>query len=335
MIAVSFLNIIGRKGFDGQIYVGESRIKMGGLTSNSLAIDLAGLKLRSPTLNAAGVLGISAPLLKRVYDLGVGAVVTKSLGPMSRTGHINPTVAEVEGGLLNAMGLPNPGVEGFMEELRELKRDGVPVVASFFASTIEEFQASAKALCGAGADALELNLSCPNVGGESGMCAADAISVERVTSAVKKVAKAPVIVKLSPNVTDIAGIAMAAERGGADAITAVNTLKAMAIDVNFRCPILANVTGGLSGPAIKSVALRCVWEISEAVKVPIVGCGGVSNWRDAVEYLLAGASAVEIGTAVMYHGFEVYGSVNEGVARYLRENGFGSVKEVVGLAHRK
>lgn len=308
---------------------------MGGLTSTSLAMNLAGLKLRSPTLNASGVLGMSALLLKRVYDSGAGAVVTKSLGPTGRTGHINPTVVEVEGGILNAMGLPNPGVEGYMEELRELKRERIPVVASFFASTLEEFQGGAKSLCEAGADALELNLSCPNVGEESGMCAADAISVERVTSAVKQVAKAPVMVKLSPNVTDIVGIAMAAERGGADAITAVNTLKAIAIDVDFRRPVLANMIGGLSGPAMKSVALRCVWEIAETVKVPIIGCGGVSNWRDAVEYMLAGASAVEIGTAVMYHGFEVYNSVNEGVAKYLRDNGFGSVKEVVGLAHRK
>jgi dihydroorotate dehydrogenase (NAD+) catalytic subunit len=286
-------------------------------------------------MNASGVLGMSALLLKRVYDSGAGAVVTKSLGPAARPGHINPTVVEVEGGLLNAMGLPNPGVEGYLEELRELKGEGVLVVASFFASTVEEFQSDAKALARAGADALELNLSCPNVGGEPGMCAADGISVERVTRSVKQVVEVPVFVKLSPNVTDIAGIAVAAERGGADAITAVNTLKAMAIDADFRRPILSNVTGGLSGPAIKSVAIRCVWEIAEVVKVPIIGCGGMSSWRDAVEYMLAGASAVEIGTAVMNHGFEVYGKVNDGLARYLEENGFDSVSEVVGLAHRR
>ena len=227
---------------------------MVGLTGKGLAVEVAGLRLRSPTLNASGVLGMSAPLLKRVYDSGAGAVVTKSLGPAPRNGHINPTLIEVEGGVLNAMGLPNPGVDGYLDELRELKHEGVPVVASFFASTVEEFQSGAKALCNAGVDALELNLSCPNVGGEPGMCAADAISVERVTAAVKEVATTPVFVKLSPNVTDIAGIAVAAERGGADAITAVNTLKAMAIDADFRCPILTNVTGGLSGPALKSVA---------------------------------------------------------------------------------
>ncbi len=278
---------------------------------------------------------MSAPLLKRVYDSGAGAVVTKSLGPAARSGHINPTLVEVEGGVLNAMGLPNPGVEGYLDELRELKHGGVPVVASFFASTIEEFRVGAEALCGAGADALELNLSCPNVGGEPGMCAADAISVERVTAAVKGVANAPVFVKLSPNVTDIVGVAVAAEKGGADAVTAVNTLKAMAIDADFRRPILTNVTGGLSGPALKPVALRCVWEIAEAVKIPIIGCGGVTNWRDAVEYMLAGASAVEIGSGIMYEGFEVYGKVNKGIEKYLKENGFDSVREVVGLAHRK
>lgn len=307
---------------------------MVGLAGKSLAVEVAGLRLRSPTLNASGVLGMSASLLKRVYDSGAGAVVTKSLGPAPRNGHINPTLIEVEGGVLNAMGLPNPGVDGYVDELRELKHEGIPVIASFFASTIAKFQSSAKTLCNSGVDALELNLSCPNVGGEPGMCAADAVSVERVTAAVKEVATTPVFVKLSPNVTDIAGIAVSAERGGADAITAVNTLKAMAIDADFRCPILMNVTGGLSGPAIKSVALRCVWEIAEVVKIPIIGCGGVTNWRDAIEYMLAGASAVEIGTGVMYEGFEVYGKVNEGIEKYLMENDFAAVKEVVGLAHR-
>jgi dihydroorotate dehydrogenase (NAD+) catalytic subunit len=305
-----------------------------GLTGKGLAVEIAGLRLRSPTMNASGVLGMSASLLKRVYNSGAGAVVTKSLGPAARPGHINPTVVEVEGGLLNAMGLPNPGVEGYLNELSELKVEGVPVVASFFASTVEEFQSDAKMLARAGADALELNLSCPNVGGEPGMCAADAISVKRITRSVKDSVNIPVFVKLSPNVSDIASIAVSAENGGADAITAVNTLKAMAIDIDFRRPILTNVTGGLSGPAIKSVALRCVWEIAEVVKVPIIGCGGVANWRDAVEYILAGASAVEIGTAVMNHGFEVYEKVNDGMANYLEENGFGSVSEVVGLAHR-
>ena len=299
----------------------------------SLAVSMAGLELRNPTMNAAGVLGISAPLLKRVYEGGAGAVVTKSLGGVQRMGHSNPTLVSVEGGALNAMGLPNPGAEYFVEMIRELKGDGVPVVASFFGGSIEEFREVANVLSEAGVDALEVNVSCPNVAEELGMLGADPLNTEKVTEAVKEVAKSPVIVKLSPNVTDICEIAKAAERGGADAITAVNTLKGLAVDADLRRPILTNVTGGLSGPALKPVALRCVWEIYEAVEVPIIGCGGISNWRDAVEYILSGATAVEIGTAAMDGGFDIYGEIAEGIRGYLAENGFKGVKEIVGLAH--
>ncbi len=298
----------------------------------SLAVDLAGLRLRNPVMNAAGVLGISSRLLRRVYEGGAGAVVTKSLGPVPRIGHPNPTLVSVEGGVLNAMGLPNPGAEYFLEAIRELKRDGVPVVASFFGASIEEFREVAGVLSDAGAEALELNCSCPNVEDEMGMLGADCVNTERVTTAVKEESRPPVFVKLSPNVTDIAEIARAAERGGADAITAVNTLKGMAVDVDLRRPILTNVTGGLSGPALKPVALRCVWEVAGAVEIPVIGCGGVSDWKDAVEYLLCGASAVEIGTATMEKAFEVYGEVAEGIRCYLEENGFREVREIVGLA---
>ncbi|NQT08906.1 dihydroorotate dehydrogenase [Candidatus Bathyarchaeota archaeon] len=299
----------------------------------SLAVSIAGLELRNPTMNAAGVLGISAPLLKRVYEGGAGAVVTKSLGGVQRMGHSNPTLVSVEGGALNAMGLPNPGAEYFVDMIRELQGDGIPVVASFFGGSIEEFREVANVLSEAGVDALEVNVSCPNVAEELGMLGADPLNTEKVTEAVKEVANSPVIVKLSPNVTDICEIARAAERGGADAITAVNTLKGLAVDADLRRPILTNVTGGLSGPALKPVALRCVWEIYEAVEVPIIGCGGISNWRDAVEYLLSGATAVEIGTAAMDGGFDIYGEIAEGIRGYLTENGFKEVKEIVGLAH--
>jgi len=303
------------------------------LSKLSLAVEVAGLRLRSPLMNAAGVLGMSPPILKRVYDSGAGAVITKSIGPVPRTGHPNPTLVRVSCGALNAMGLPNPGVGYFADEVKALKVMGVPVVASFFGGSVEEFAEVASTLSKAGADALELNASCPNVQEELGMLASDAGNVEKVTAAVRQETRLPLFVKLSPNVTDIKEIATAAERGGADAITAVNTLKGMAIDIDFRRPILTNTTGGLSGPAVKPVA-RCVWEVAEAVEVPVIGCGGVTTWEDAVEYLLAGASALEIGTAVMTHGFEVYGRVNEGIRRYLEENGFSDVKEVVGLAHQ-
>jgi dihydroorotate dehydrogenase (NAD+) catalytic subunit len=304
------------------------------LSKLSLAVEVAGLRLRSPLMNAAGVLGMSPPILKRVYDSGAGAVVTKSVGPVPRTGHPNPTLVRTSYGALNAMGLPNPGAKYFADEIKALKEIGIPVVASFFGGSVEEFALVAGTLSEAGADALELNASCPNVLEELGMLASDAGNVEKVTAAVREETSLPLYVKLSPNVTDIKEIAEAAERGGADAITAVNTLKGMAIDIDFRRPVLANVTGGLSGPAVKPVALRCVWEVAEAVEVPVIGCGGVTSWEDAVEYFLAGASALEMGTAVMTHGFEVYGQVNEGIRRYLEDNGFSCIKEVVGLAHQ-
>jgi len=299
----------------------------------SLAVDLAGLRLRNPTLNAAGVLGISSTLLRRVYEAGAGAVVTKSIGPRPRPGHPNPTVASLEGGLLNAMGLPNPGASYFAGEIMRLKEDGVPVVASFFGASVEEFVEAARVLAEAGADALELNCSCPNVEEEMGMLGADPANVERITSAVRGAVDTPVFVKLTPNVADIVEVARAAERGGADAVTAVNTLKALAVDIELRRPVLANVTGGLSGPALKPVALRCVWEIAEAVDIPVIGCGGVSDWRDAVEFLLCGASAVEIGTAVMTRGLEIFRDVSKGIRGYLGEHGFREVGEIVGLAH--
>jgi len=303
------------------------------LTQLSLAVDLAGFKLRNPTLNAAGVLGMSPPILKRVYDSGAGAVVTKSIGPEPRTGHSNPTLVRTSDGFLNAMGLPNPGAEYFADEIKTLKEMGVPVVASFFGGTVEEFATVAHTLSRAGADALELNASCPNVCEEMGMLAQDADSLEKVTEAVREETRLPLYVKITPNVTDIKSIARAAVRGGADAITAANTLMGLAIDLEFRRPVLSNVTGGLSGPAVKPVALRCVWEVSKAVNIPVIGSGGVTDWRDAVEFLLAGASAVEIGVAVITHGMTVYGDVANGLRGYLEANGFSSVQEVIGLAH--
>ena len=298
----------------------------------SLAVEISGLRLRNPLMNAAGVLGMSPPLLKRVYDSGAGAVISKSIGPEPRRGHPNPTLVRVDCGALNAMGLPNPGVEYFVEEIKEIKKMGVPIVASFFGGSTQEFADVAYQLSRAGADALELNASCPNVAEELGMLAADAANVEKVTAAVREETKLPLFVKLSPNVTNIKSIAIAAEWGGADAITAVNTLKGLAIDVNFKRPILANITGGLSGPAVKPVALRCVWEVAQAVDIPVIGCGGITTGLDAIEYILAGASAVELGTAVMTHGVGVYKEIADGIAGYMEKNGFSKIEDMVGLA---
>ncbi len=301
--------------------------------SSRLAVEIAGLKLANPTMLAAGILGMSGLSLRSVVDAGAGAVVIKSLGPKSREGYPNPTVVQVECGLLNAVGLPNPGIRYFAEEIAEAKETAVPIIVSLYGFSSEEFVDVAKVAVEAGADALELNVSCPHVektGAEIGQ--SPDLVAEVVESVKNKVGK-PVFVKLTPNVASIAEVAKTAAEAGADAITAINTVRAMAINVETGRPILSNKIGGLSGPAIKPIAVRCVYEIYREVKVPVIGCGGIATWRDAVEFMLAGASAIQIGTAVAFKGLSVFRSVTRGIDKYLKEKGFRSVKEIVGLAH--
>jgi dihydroorotate dehydrogenase (NAD+) catalytic subunit len=305
------------------------------LKINRLMVDLAGLKLANPTMLASGILGYTAASLGSIVEGGAGAVVTKSVGLKPRRGYANPTVVHASCGLINAMGLPNPGINAFVEEIREAKKSlRVPLIVSVYGFTAEEYAVVAGKAVDAGADAVELNVSCPHVeetGSEVGQNPRVlAEVVEKVKAAVDK----PVLVKLSPNVTSITEIAEVAVKAGADAITAINTVKAMAIDAETAMPILSNKVGGLSGPAIKPIALRCTYEIYERVKVPIIGCGGITNWRDAVEFLLAGASAVQIGTAVAAKGPNVFKAITREINAYLKKKGFNSVEEIVGLAHR-
>jgi len=306
------------------------------LSKNLLNVNLAGLKLANPTVLASGILGYSGDSLHRVVEAGAGAVVTKSVGMEARPGYPNPTVVQVEAGLLNAMGLPNPGVADFAEEIAYAKTVlKVPLMVSVFGYTAEEYAAVASRAVEAGADAVELNVSCPHVKDTGHEIGQNPRTLSEVVGSVKAKVKKPVVVKLSPNVTDVVELARAAVKAGADALTAVNTVKAMAIDVEAQMPILSNVRGGLSGQAIKPIALRCVYDIFEAdLKVPIFGCGGVAGWRDAVEFLLAGASAVQIGTAVAMSDFKVFEDVNKGLRAYLLRKGYGSVNEIVGLSHQ-
>lgn len=306
------------------------------MESNPLRISFAGLELANPTILASGILGYSAESLSRVAKGGAGAVVTKSVGIAPRVGYSNPTVVQAEGGLINAMGLPNPGIDAYSQEIRFSKTVlRVPVIVSVFGYSAEEYAAVAKRAVEAGADAVELNVSCPHVKQTGAEIGQSPKFLSEVVQMVKAAMDKPLIVKLSPNVADITVLAAAAIEAGADALTAVNTLKAMAIDVETMLPILSNVKGGLSGAAVKPVALRCVYDIHEAFgDVPIIGCGGVTDWRDAVEFFLAGASAVQIGTAVA-DNVEVFQAVTKGVESYLRRKHFGSVKEIVGLAHHK
>ncbi len=306
------------------------------MESNPLSTNLAGLKLENPTILASGILGYSAESLNRVAKNGAGAVVTKSIGVEPRIGYPNPTVVQAEAGLINAMGLPNPGIDYYVQEIRYFKTIlRVPVIVSVFGYSSDEYAKVAKKAADAGADAVELNVSCPHVqftGAEIGQ------NPKLLAEVVKKVKSAigkPIIVKLSPNVADIAVSAKVAVEAGADVLTAANTLKAIAIDSETMRPILSNIKGGLSGSAVKPVALRCVYDIREELPdVPIIGCGGIVDWRDAVEFLLAGASALQIGTAIALDNMDVFKSITKGVEAYLRKKHYGSVKEIVNLAHR-
>ena len=299
-----------------------------------ISVDIAGLRLRNPVMLAAGVLGLTGLSLRRVMDAGPGAVVTKSVGLRPREGYPNPTVVQVGCGLLNAMGLPNPGIHHFAEEIREAREGGVPVIVSVFGFSAEEFSEVARAAVEAGADALELNVSCPHVEKTGAEIGQNPRLVAEVVGSVKRVVDKPVFVKLTPNVADIAEVARQAVRAGADAVTAINAVRAMAIDVETTRPILANRVGGLSGPAIKPIAIRCVYELYQELDVPVIGCGGIMTWRDAVEFMLAGASAVQIGTAIAFKGLGTFRSITRGVDAYLKKRGHRSVKEIVGISHR-
>jgi dihydroorotate dehydrogenase (NAD+) catalytic subunit len=306
------------------------------LESNPLSINFASLKLANPTILASGILGYSTASLNRMAKSGAGAVVTKSIGKEPRVGYSNPTVVQAEAGLINAMGLPNPGIDVYAEEIKFSKTIlHVPIIVSVFGYSAEEYATVAKKAVNAGADAVELNVSCPHVRQTGAEIGQSPKFLSEVVLQVKAAINKPLIVKLSPNVSDIVALARAAVEAGADALTAINTLKAMAIDSETTLPILSNVKGGLSGPAVKPVALRCVYDIHEALSdVPIIGCGGISNWQDAVEFFLAGASAVQIGTAVAVDA-EVFQTINKGVEVYLRRKHFRSIKKIVGLAHHK
>ncbi len=301
----------------------------------SLTVSLAGLRLANPTMLASGILGYSVETFESIARGGAGAVVTKSVGLKPREGYANPTVVQVSSGLINAMGLPNPGIQEFVQEIRKAKATlNVPLIVSVYGFSPDEYARVAGGAVAAGADAIELNVSCPHVketGSEIGQSSQVLIQVVRK---VKHTINKPVFVKLSPNVTSIEEIAEAAANAGADALTIMNTVKALVIDAETMMPILANKTGGLSGPAVKPIALRHVYSVYERVKVPIIGCGGISNWQDAVEFLLAGASAVQIGTAISVMGPVVFEKVARGISKYLKRKGLRSVSEIVGLSHR-
>ncbi|MBG0786613.1 MAG: dihydroorotate dehydrogenase [Anaerolineaceae bacterium] len=303
-----------------------------------LSIELCGLTLKNPLVLASGVMGTSATLLKRVALGGAGAVTAKSCGPAARAGHPNPVMVDWGHGLLNAIGLTNPGAEEEVAMLtaarEELAPLGVPLFASIFAGADEEFSQVAEVIAAAKPALIEVNISCPNVRDDFGTpFAAIPETASAVTRAVKSaVGGIPIAVKLAPNVPDIGRIAAAVVAAGADAITAVNTMPGMVIDPEAAIPVLSNKTGGISGPALKPIALRCVAEIARSVNVPIIGTGGVLTGRDAVEMVMAGATAVGVGSAFWYRGENALELITEEMQSFMVENGYAALSEMQGKA---
>lgn len=298
-----------------------------------LETEFCNIKMKNPTMLAAGVLGSTAASLNWAARSGAGAVVTKSFGKEPNKGYVNPTTVEVTGGIINAIGLSNPGVENFRGELEKL--DGrVPGIASIYGATPQDFADIALQIQDT-VDAVELNVSCPHaMGGCGAAIGQDPNLTSDIVTAVKKTVEIPVIVKLTPNVTDIVEIAVSAEAAGCDALTLINSLgPGMKIDLETGKPILSNRFGGMSGPAVKPIALRCVFDVYEAVEVPIIGVGGVKDYRDVVEFLYAGARAVQVGTAVMYDGLDVFNKINKGLEKFMIQRGYRSIGEMIGRSH--
>jgi len=310
------------------------------VTTCDLTCCLPGVRLRTPIVLASGILGTSASLLVRAAKAGAGAVTSKSAGPVPRAGHPNPVAVDWGHGIINAIGLSNPGAEEEVVLLAEAKMLlaalGVPLIASIFGGSVEEYGQVAGMIAAAQPDLIEVNISCPNVADDFGTpFAAGCDSAAAVTAAVKAaVGGVPISVKLAPNVPNIGRIAQAVVAAGADAITAINTMPGMVIDAEAGRPVLSNRTGGISGPALKPIALRCVAEVASAVDVPIIGTGGVTTGRDAAEMVMAGATAVGVGSAVWYRGAEALGQIGTELAAFMVAQGHRTLDEFRGLARR-
>ena len=306
----------------------------------NLTIHLGEILLKNPLVLASGVMGTSASLLKRVALAGAGAVTAKSCGPTERAGHPNPVMVDWGYGLLNAIGLTNPGATeevGLLQDARaELTPLDVPLFASIFGGTEEEFAQVAATVAEANPALIEVNISCPNVRDDFGMpFAARPETAAAVTQSVRAAVGAlPIAVKLAPNVPDIGRIAQAVEAAGADVITAINTMPGMVIDPEAAQPVLSNRTGGVSGPALKPIALRCVAEIAQAVSIPIIGTGGVLTGRDAIEMLMAGATAVGVGSAFWYRGPDALQLILQEMTDFMAVHEIASVQAVIGKAVR-
>lgn len=295
---------------------------------------ISSLKLKNPIVLASGILGETGESLLKVARSGAGAVVTKSIGLEPRGGYANPTVVELGHGLLNAVGLANPGITEYEKEIKTALRGKAPVIGGVFGKDEKEFAIVAKKMMSFGVNAIELNLSCPHTKGYGAEIGQDNYLVYEVTRTVKRVVKIPVFVKISPH-ADLVGCAKAVKDAKGDAVVAINTIRAMRIDIDMKCPVLANKIGGYSGKAIKPIGIRCVYEIANAVDIPIIGCGGITSGEDVIEYLMAGASAVQIGSAVHYRGVDAFKKICAEVKLWMKKNHYTKIDTLVGCAVEK
>jgi dihydroorotate dehydrogenase (NAD+) catalytic subunit len=299
----------------------------------SIATSIGKIQLDTPVMLASGILGISLDVFNRLYASGAGAVVTKSLSTAPWEGYPNPTIFSVKGGgWINAVGLSNPGASNFAKMI-ESNQD-VPIVVSLVGSVPEDFETMINEFKNCKVKAYELNLSCPHVAKVGLEVGDDPGLVKAIVSSVKNATTVPVIAKVGLGTSNYLNTVSTAIDSGIDAITAINTVRAMAIDVETQRPILSNKFGGLSGTPIKPIALRCVYEISSQYDIPIIGCGGVSTWEDAIEFFLAGASAVQLGSAIGDNWIGVFDDINKGILQYMERKGFTTIKEMIGLAKK-
>ena len=294
------------------------------------SVNLAGVTLKNPVMTASGTFGSGAEFAEFVDLNKLGAVVTKGVANVPWTGNPTPRIAETASGMINAIGLQNPGIDLFCQrDIPFLKQYDTKIIVNVCGKSTEDYLEVVERLADEPVDMLEINISCPNVK-EGGIAFGQkAEAAYAITKAVKEKAKQPIIMKLSPNVTDITEMARAVEAGGADVISLINTLTGMKIDIHKRCFALANKTGGLSGPAVKPVAVRMVYQVAQAVKVPIIGMGGIATWEDAIEFILAGATGISVGTA-NFNNPRATQEIAAGIESYLDENGIADINELIG-----
>ena len=294
-------------------------------------VKIAGIELKNPVMTASGTFGSGAEYSEFVDLNELGAVVTKGVANVAWPGNPTPRIAEIHSGMMNAIGLQNPGMEVFCErDLPYLQQFDTKVIVNVCGHAPEEYLAVVERLADEPADMLEINISCPNVNANFLAFGQDPKHVEELTAQIKKIAKQPVIMKLTPNVTDIAEIARAAEAGGADAVSLINTLTGMKIDINRRTFALANKTGGVSGPCVKPIAVRMVYQVAQAVNIPIIGMGGIQNAEDALEFIMAGATAVSIGTANFVNPYATIETIR-GIEAYMERNKIEDIRELIGI----